>query len=284
LDTIYVPGGSIEAEVSGSGEPVLLIHGSIVADAFSPLLHEPALKRRYRLISYHRRGFRGSTLSSSLSISDQAADAAAVLKHYGVTRAHIVGHSYGGAIALQLALDAAETVGSLALLEPALMMVPSASQFMESMGPVVKAHSSGDKATAIDGILQGLGGPEYRSAADKTLPTDWFQRAVDDADTFFQVELPALQEWEFTADLAKKVRAPVLAVIGGESAPLFREGHELLKLRMPQSEPLTIPATAHLLQVENPGAIAEALSRFFAKHPLSELSSTEQVANAATHS
>jgi 3-oxoadipate enol-lactonase len=102
---------------------------------------------------------------------------------------------------------------------------------------------------------------------------------VDDADTLFQVELPALQGWGFTAELARKVKVPVLAVLGGESAPLFGEGHELLKRWLPQSEPYTLPGARHLLQIENPGAIAAALSGFFARHPIGALPGASQAAD-----
>lgn len=49
----------LKYEVQGEGEPVLLIHGSILADAYLPFLKESALAN-YRLIRYHRRGFAGS--------------------------------------------------------------------------------------------------------------------------------------------------------------------------------------------------------------------------------
>ena len=53
-------------------------------------------------------------------IGQQVADARALLRHLGITRAHIAGHSYGAAIALQWALDAPDEVQSLALLEAPL--------------------------------------------------------------------------------------------------------------------------------------------------------------------
>jgi len=76
--------------------------------------------------------------------------------------AHVVGHSYGGAIALQLVLDAPDAVRSLALLEPALLIVPSAQQFMEALGPVLQMYEAGNKMEAVDGFLQTVMGPEYR--------------------------------------------------------------------------------------------------------------------------
>src|SRR5205814_3414905 len=122
MDRVRVNGIELEVESQGSGEPLLLVHGSIFGDAYAPLLTEPALKDRYRLIHYHRRGFAGSTHPDApVSIADQAADALAVLQHLGINQAHVAGHSYGGAIALQLTLDAPAAVHSLILLEPALM-------------------------------------------------------------------------------------------------------------------------------------------------------------------
>ena len=115
MNRVQIGGSELEYEVRGAGEPVVLVHGSHIADAFAPLLVEPMLTERYQLILYHRRGFAGSTHPDGpLSIVQQAADCRAVMRHIGVPCAHIVGHSYGGAIALQLALDAPEAVHSLA--------------------------------------------------------------------------------------------------------------------------------------------------------------------------
>lgn len=100
-------------EERGEGEAVLLIHGGSVAALFVPLMREPILSERYRLVRYHRRGFSGSAAlagEDKLSGQDyagvQVKDALAVLRGCGVQRAHVVGHSGGGWVAVQLALDA----------------------------------------------------------------------------------------------------------------------------------------------------------------------------------
>ena len=53
-------------------------------------------------------------------------------------------------------------------------------------------------------------------------------QAIADANTFFEVEFPALAEWGFTAEMAARIKQPLLAVLGALSGPLFSEGHDLL--------------------------------------------------------
>lgn len=259
----------------GGGEPVLFLHPGIVADAFAPLLAEPALADRYRLIHYHRRGYGNSARQATpLSIAEQAADARALLHHLGVARAHVVGHSFGGAIALQLALDAPEAVHSLALLEPILpaaLADPAIAQFfMETVGQAFAQYAAGDKAGAIDTWARGAFGSDYRLVLDRVLPGA-FDQAVIDADTLFQVEAPMLQPWHFTAAEAAQIKQPVLSVYHHDAIWAgFARTHELLCTWLPQSESFVLPAATHLLQIMNPSAMAVALDKFFRCNPMPE--------------
>src|SRR5687768_3989245 len=100
MKTATVNGVNLEYEIEGTGEPVLLI-SPVLADGFLPLVSQRALTDRYRLIRYHKRGWAGSTHTAPpVSIADHVVDAAALLEHLDVPRAHIAGHSSGGAIAL----------------------------------------------------------------------------------------------------------------------------------------------------------------------------------------
>ena len=113
----------------------------LIADCFVPLLAEPLLADRYQLIRYHKRGWVGSTHTPPpVSIGDHAADAAALLNHLGVPRAHIVGHSTGASIGAQLALDHPEKVHTLTMLEPTLVSLPLGQAFLKSAGPVFEAY------------------------------------------------------------------------------------------------------------------------------------------------
>jgi pimeloyl-ACP methyl ester carboxylesterase len=61
MDRAGLDGIELEYETQGSGEPVVLIHPGHFADWFTPLLNEPALTDRYRVVSYHRVGCAGSS-------------------------------------------------------------------------------------------------------------------------------------------------------------------------------------------------------------------------------
>ena len=149
-----------------------------------------------------------------------------LLGHLGIERAHVVGHSSGGVIALRLALDAPELVHSLILLEPALLDVPSGALLAEALGPVLEQYGAGDKEGAADSFLRWAIGPDYRGWLDRLIPGA-FQQLVADADTFFGVEHPSLQEWHFTRDDARAITQPVLGVFGAESASIWPGWNEV---------------------------------------------------------
>ena len=260
-------GGEIEYEVVGEGETVLLIHGSHVADAFQCLTNEASLSG-FNLVRYHRRGFAACTKpDGALSIAEQAQDAERLLRHLGVERAHVVGHSYGGAIALQLAVQAPDLVHTLVLEEPALLGVPSGEAFFADMAPILEMYGAGDKEGACGDFLRLVGRPNSDEIIGKAAPGGIAQ-AVTDADTFFQIELPALQEWQFTGDDAKAIDVPVLFVLGQDSLPVFHEGRDLVQSWLPRTEVATISNTCHLLQMEDPVAVGNALADFFARSPM----------------
>ena len=122
------------------------------------------------------------------------------------------------------------------------------------------------KVGAAEAFLAGIVGAEYCQVIATSLPPGAFELAVADLDTFFQVELPALQQWRFTAEDAARIRQPVLAVVGTETVPIFSEGHAVLKQWIPQSEELIVPQATHGLQMMNSSAVADGVARFFARH------------------
>ena len=203
---------------------MVFIHGAFIADTFRPLLAEPGLADRYRLIRYHRRGYAGSSHGAGpADVARQAADCRAVLRHLGVARAHVVGHSYGGCVALQLALDAPAVVGSLALLEPGLMVGASAAGYREALARGAARYREAGAAVAVDEFLQARW-PGYGAALERALPGAVAQ-AVADAGTWFERELPGQLAWRFGEAEARRITQPALSVLGR------RERRPLVPLR-----------------------------------------------------
>lgn len=263
-----VNGVELEYAVSGSGEPVLLV-SPVLADGFLPLLEEPALSKNYQLITYHKRGWVGSTHTPPpVTIADHAADAAALLDHLGVPRTHVVGHSSGAAVGVQLALDHPEMVNTLALLELSFFSVPSAGALLAKAGPAFDAYAAGDHATAVAVFLSAVSGLEWeacRLAIEHRAPGA-ISSAIDDADTFFGVELPALSGWSFGATQASAIRHPVLSVLGSDTEPMWVEIAGLLRSSLSDVEECVIEGAGHLLHMQQPRAVAESLADFLGRH------------------
>jgi pimeloyl-ACP methyl ester carboxylesterase len=86
----------------------------------------------------------GTTNSAPpVRIVDQADDCLGLMHQLRISRPHIVGHSYGGVIAMMVALERPAMVHTLSLPEPALVgMVPSGTSFAPALAPAVAKYQS----------------------------------------------------------------------------------------------------------------------------------------------
>ena len=129
MPTISVNGIRTAYNAFGSGEPLILLHGGHSDrhqfDVFLPLLGEGI-----RAIAYDQRDAPENPYEGGdYTIRDHAADCAAFIRAIGLQRAHIMGTSYGGTVAMMTAIDfpshvasvvLAATTPSHAMLEPAV--------------------------------------------------------------------------------------------------------------------------------------------------------------------
>ena len=256
--------------VCGTGEPVVLIHAGVLADWFWPLLHEPILTDKYRLVGYHRVNYGQSTHGTeTASVAQQAKQCRKLIRRLGITRAHVVGHSAGAAIALQLAHDAPEVVHSLTVMDtavtPGSAARPGAPPFLKAL---MEQHEAGDSAGAVDGFMRAVCGDDYRTVVERMLPSGALAQAAADAGGLFRHEIPALLAWRFSADAARRVTCPTLVVAGSQSPPVFAERQQLLLEWLPRADAFTLPGAGHLMHLEQPEAFATALADFLARHPM----------------
>lgn len=112
-----MPGGALHGHRSGSGETALLLHGgAAVPDYLAPCAD--ALDGLFAAVRYTQRGTPPSGGGRPFTIEAHVADAIAVLDALAIDRAWAIGHSWGGHLALHLALAHADRLGGLLLIDP----------------------------------------------------------------------------------------------------------------------------------------------------------------------
>src|SRR5687768_18123779 len=100
----------------GEGGDTVMIHGLFASLAFWYLSVMPGLAGRRRVTAYDLRGHGYSDVAESgYTSAEMADDLDALLDQLGIQRAHLIAHSFGGAVALQYALLHPECVLSLTL-------------------------------------------------------------------------------------------------------------------------------------------------------------------------
>jgi pimeloyl-ACP methyl ester carboxylesterase len=118
----FVDAASVRTHVAewGKGEPLLLIHGaSSDMGVWAPTI-VPMLREKFRAAAYDRpgMGFTAQRPPRAETLEVQAKVAAGVIEQLGLKNPIVVGHSWGGAVTLRLALDRPDLVGGLMLVAP----------------------------------------------------------------------------------------------------------------------------------------------------------------------
>src|SRR5689334_6287566 len=169
-------------EEHGSGDPLLCIMG-FATDSTGWLLQLPAFAERHRTIVFDNRGVgRSDKPTTPYTIHEMADDAAGLLDHLGIPRAHVLGVSMGGMIAQELALRHPERVRGLVL----AATFPEPDAATEAQRTVL--------FTQMGGTISETG--EMRIDVTALDPLMFFQHLLPLVfnDGFIQTELPKLMQ------------------------------------------------------------------------------------------
>jgi pimeloyl-ACP methyl ester carboxylesterase len=253
----------------GDGAPLLLIHASGFADWFTPLAATPALSG-YRVIRMVRAGYTGAPAPGGLTVSAHAGHAAALLDRLKAAPAHVLAHSSGTTIALQLALDHPELVRTLCLSEPPLLDSLAAPEDHEllhaTLGPAIgaalAATARGDLPAAFDLFMTAVCGPAYREIMTGTLGADLVNEAENRCGYLFTDEIPAVNAWTLDPEAVARLRQPVVLIQGGASPPLFHRLIAHLAGLIPDATVATIEDADHLLPLTAPTKLAKLITDF----------------------
>jgi pimeloyl-ACP methyl ester carboxylesterase len=116
--TGYAPVNGLQMyyAINGAGDPLLLLHGGVMAsESWEPMLPEFTENRQVITVDLQAHG-RTADIDRPLSCEQMADDVAALLAHLGIAKADLVGYSMGGGVALQTAIRHPEVVGKVAVI------------------------------------------------------------------------------------------------------------------------------------------------------------------------
>jgi pimeloyl-ACP methyl ester carboxylesterase len=260
--TTTINGAELEYCDIGSGLPILFIHGGMGKEC-SLVLREPVLAG-FRLIHFQRRGYgRSSCPEMPVSIEQQSRDCQALLNFLNVPDAHVVGQSYGGAIALQLTVDASAAVRSLTVLEPALPSILFSSADFVTLGERAgELYQGGERRASMEQFGKAVIGERDWDA----FASEWLDSWEVDAATIFESDMPALGHWPFGASEAGKISQPVLNLRGANSPEAFRRVWEAVADWIPRAENAVVPDTSHCILQVNPGGAARLIAEHVTRH------------------
>jgi 3-oxoadipate enol-lactonase len=239
----------LHREIVGSGPTVLLVHaGGMDGRMWEPLAQR--LAGRFRLVIPDVRGH-GRTPMPTEPYAD-AEDLVALLDELEVQRAPVVGASFGGWIALQLATLAPERVSALALFAGTLADSEEwSAQIEDYWAKEEQLVEAGD----IDGAVE-LGVRVWvREPSIADLVADMSRTALH---AQAGVEAP---EVELPVDLGA-IAVPTLAVDGGLDLPDWARMADRIAATVPGAQRATVADAGHLIALERPDAAAELLAPF----------------------
>jgi len=241
----------------GSGAPLLLIMG---VAGHHLMWHEEflaALAAEFEVISFDHRGIGESSRAESFSLDDLAADAVAVLDWAGVSDAHVVGLSMGGAIAQRVALDHPERVRSLSL----VATWPGGDDVWgEGVLELAGAGQATDAETATWMMFEANFGPAFAADAENFPPFRDTALAVRVPAPVVMSQMAAAAAHDALEDLSQ-VTAPTLVVHGTRDAIIKASAGERLAGAIPGARLELWPGLGHLLCWEAPSRLAEAIVR-----------------------
>lgn len=252
--------GTLRFSDIGEGTPVLLVHGTGgPAWADSP----GRLARNHRVITYARRGFGGSSPAITDDyLEHQISDAAMLASRLRIMDSTVVGHSWGGLVAMGLALRHPDVVGRLVLMEPPLHVKrhPTPGFLMAFLRIQVERRRQGDVAAARSFLRYASTRSTGASTYDE-LPAPL--RAALDADAAGTLaELDAGTGEQIHSRDAAGINAPVLLLEGALSQRVFRKASARIAAQLPQAHAQVIPGAGHMMQLDAPADVDQAIASF----------------------
>ncbi len=252
----------------GSGFPVLFIHG-LAGDHTAWAAQIESVRDRHRAIAFDNRGAGRSTQRDEpISTLDLAHDTLGLMDAVGLSRAHVVGRSMGGAVAQHIALLAPKRVQSLVLCASFGKLDPLGARVLANMREVLEwRHNWADHARHS---VQNFVSPEFFNTQRARVAG--IERLIGG-----EARLPACYIRQNqaclehnTLDRLGRISCPTLILAGRLDPICSPTATRWMAERIPRAETVMFDQSSHFFLMEEPEKFRDALARWFAMHTPAE--------------
>ena len=207
--------------IEGDGPPLVIIQGvGAQGTGYNPQIE--TLKNHYTCLSFDNRGI-GASLpaANEITVPQMARDSLALMDHAGFTSAHIIGHSLGGLISLELALQSKPRVRSLTLLNTFANGADGSRMTLRILWIGLRLRL-GTRKMRRKAFLELVVPPGEESTEEvAALMTRVLGHDVGDLPDISNQQLAAMSRHDVTSRLGELSGIPTL-VISGEKDPIAR--------------------------------------------------------------
>jgi pimeloyl-ACP methyl ester carboxylesterase len=247
---------SLYYEAAGQGEPVVLIHGTYGDRRMWDPQFE-TLATAFRVIRYDHRGF-GRSPASAMPYSP-VQDLLHLLDRLHIERAHLVGNSLGGSLAIAFALQHPERVKSI------VTIAGQADGFI-----VAKADRDRDLTTfqaarrgGAEGIRRWLAHPSVAVAMSDSAVAPRLRKMAQENQGIFQMaNWPVESLTPKPARRLGEIKVPALVIVGARDTRANRALADSTAQGIKGARLVTIAGADHLPQLERPDAVNRLLAEF----------------------
>ncbi|QFQ98189.1 alpha/beta hydrolase [Streptomyces phaeolivaceus] len=246
-DTGVVPGPGAE------GPPLVLLHPGVGDSRIWDRVVSGGLDARYRVIRYDARGF-GRSPKPGTSYT-QTRDLRAVLDHFGVPRAVLVGSSMGGSTAIGFTLEEPARVAALGLVVPGVSGYPGldSAELTERIGQLAKAGDM-DGLVALALGMWGAAGPSPDTEAEEAL-----RAAIPAWFTTYGHDTPPPPAFDRLGEIA----LPTALLLGEKDQPEVVRSNEEIASRIPGCHLVRLPSCDHFPTLRDPDAVREFIEELY---------------------
>lgn len=245
----------------GSGEPLLLIAG-LASDSQSWLPVVVKLSKHFRVIIFDNRGIgRSPEDNTGITVQEMTDDCVGLIRHLKLSTVHVLGHSMGGMIAMDLAIKHPGLVNKLVLEATAPRLNMRNKELFNDWASYLKSGMGKD--LWFRNVFYWIFSPAFFE--DRAMLDQYVKMSVEypypQSDESFLNQVKAISMFDCVSGL-NKIQARTL-IMYGENDLLFPLSHtsELYK-GIANAQTVTVPKAAHSIHMDNPEGFSDSVVGF----------------------